>query len=115
MNNQNNEQNNQQPMNNGQNIQPNTQPTVEGQPQPFQQPINAAQPVSENVMPAAPQQEVMEDALSHTTQYSPFEAPVSEIKEEAQEENKSVLMFIVILAVIIGAFILFLPTIVKWF
>ncbi len=58
-------------------------------------------------------QDAMEEALAHTNKYSPFEAPVSEIKEEEKEDSKSIIILVIIIAIIIGLFIFFLPQISK--
>ncbi len=66
---------------------------------------------SMDVMNNLNKQEAMEEALSRTNKYSPFEAPVSEIVEEEKQEDKNILVFVIILAVIMSLFIFFLPQI----
>ena len=56
--------------------------------------------------------EAMEEALSHTTQYSPFEAPKQEVNQEVKKtNNKSAYIFIGIIFAIMLLFIIFLPQI----
>lgn len=59
-------------------------------------------------------EEVMEEALSHTSQYTPFEAPKQEIIETPKQENsKSTYILIFIILLIMALFIVFLPQISK--
>lgn len=62
-------------------------------------------------------EEAMEEALSHTTQYSPFEAPKQEVNQEVKKDanNKSAYIFIGIIFLIMLLFIIFLPQISKLF
>lgn len=61
-------------------------------------------------------EEAMEEALSHTNQYTPFEAPKQEILETPKNEtNKSAYILIVVIVIIMALFILFLPQISKMF
>lgn len=61
-------------------------------------------------------EEAMEEALSHTNQYTPFEAPKQEVLETTKKEsNKSAYILIGIIVVIMALFILFLPQISKMF
>ena len=60
--------------------------------------------------------EAMEEALSHTTQYSPFEAPKQEVNHEVKKKsNKSAYIFIGIIFAIMFLFIIFLPQISSLF
>ena len=60
--------------------------------------------------------EAMEEALSHTNQYSPFEAPKQEVNKETKKtNNKSAYIFIGIIFAIMLLFIIFLPQISKLF
>lgn len=59
-------------------------------------------------------EEAMEEALSHTNQYTAFEAPKQEvIKEQKKQNPKASLILIIIIAVIMALFIFFLPQISK--
>ena len=61
-------------------------------------------------------EEAMEDALSHTTQYSPFELPKQEVNQEIKKTSKTgVFMFFGLIFLIMLLFILFLPQIFKLF
>lgn len=61
-------------------------------------------------------EEAMEEALSHTNQYSPFELPKQEVIEEPKQENtKTSYAIFIIIAVIMALFIIFLPQISKVF
>ena len=60
--------------------------------------------------------EAMEEALSHTTQYSPFEAPKQEVNQEVKKtSNKNAYIFIGIIFAIMLLFIIFLPQISSLF
>ena len=104
------------------------QPTVAPTPQPVENMNTVAsinQTVSEQSTQTDPiaavanlnKEEAMEDALSHTTQYSPFEAPKQEVNQDVKKKsnNKSVYIFISIIFVIMLLFIIFLPQISKLF
>lgn len=102
----------QQPMPNPQTMpqQPvyNVPPVMPQQVQPTVDPMSAVSNLNK--------EEAMEEALSHTTQYSPFQAPVSEIKQEVKKnDNKKAMIFIGIIVVIMAIFILLLPQISKLF
>ena len=59
-------------------------------------------------------EEAMEEALSHTNQYSPFEAPKQEVNKEVKKtSNKGAYIFIGIIFAILLLFIIFLPQISK--
>lgn len=61
-------------------------------------------------------EEAMEEALSHTTQYSPFEVPKQEVNQEVKKgSKKGAYIFIVIIFLIMLLFIIFLPQISKLF
>lgn len=86
------------------NVQP-VQPTSE---------VNVVDPIS--AVANLNKEEAMEDALSHTTQYSPFEAPTPEVNQEVKKSsNKGAYIFIVIIFIIMLLFIIFLPQISKLF
>ena len=83
--------NNMQSSLNGQtpNVQP-VQPTqsqsfANAQPVPPTQEVNTVDPIS--VVTNLNKEEAMEEALSHTTQYSPFEVPKQEVNQEAKKTN----------------------------
>ncbi len=60
--------------------------------------------------------EAMEEALSHTTQYSPFEVPKQEVNQEVNKKNnKSIYIFIGVIFAIMALFIFFLPQISNLF
>lgn len=60
--------------------------------------------------------EAMEEALSHTNQYSPFEVKKEEINVEVKKNNnKGAYIFIGIIFLIMLLFIIFLPQISKLF
>lgn len=59
-------------------------------------------------------EEVMEEALSHTNQYTPFEIPKQEVIEAPKQENpKSAYILIIVIVIIMALFIVFLPQISK--
>ena len=61
-------------------------------------------------------EEAMEDALSHTTQYNPFELKKQEVNTEVKTtSSKGGLVFIIILFIIMALFIILLPQISKLF
>lgn len=61
-------------------------------------------------------EEAMEEALSHTNQYTPFEVPKQEVLETPKKEsNKSAYILFGIIIVIMALFIIFLPQISKMF
>ena len=61
-------------------------------------------------------EDAMEEALSHTNQYTPFEMPKQEVIEMPKRENpKSAYILIAIIVVIMAVFIAFLPQISKLF
>ena len=83
---------------------------------PAQSPVEQA-----NVNPMAAvenlnKEDVMEEALSHTNQYSPFEAPKQEVNKDVKRtSNKGAYILIGIIFVIMLLFIIFLPQISKLF
>ncbi len=61
-------------------------------------------------------EDVMEEALSHTNQYPPFEMPKQEVIEAPKKDNpKSAVILFIIIAAIMALFIVFLPQISKLF
>lgn len=92
-----------------------TQPAPQPMPQAYQQP----QQTPIDPMAAVTnlnKEEAMEEALSHTTQYSPFQAQVVEIKPELEQaNNKKAYIVIGIIVAIIALFIIFLPQISNLF
>lgn len=57
---------------------------------------------------------LMEEALSHTTKYSPFVLPKEEEVEEPEKENKGRIAFIIILFAILFLAVLLIPKISTW-
>ena len=90
-------------------------PTVEPTPMPTVEPTN------NNVDPMAAvenlnKDDAMEEALSHTNQYSPFEAPKQEVNKDVKRtSNKGAYILIGIIFIIMLLFIIFLPQISKLF
>ncbi|MEG2322521.1 MAG: hypothetical protein RSB71_03480 [Bacilli bacterium] len=119
--------NNNQPMQpmNPQQLNPNMQQPVQPmqQPvQPMQQPVQPmqqpVQPTDINKMAAVSnlnKEEAMEEALSHTNQYNPFEANNEQVKNKGIKSSKQAWIFVGIIAVLMALFILFLPQISKLF
>ena len=61
-------------------------------------------------------EEAMEEALSHTNQYSPFEVPKQEVLQtQKTESSKTAYVLIAIIVIIMALFIFFLPQISKMF
>ena len=61
-------------------------------------------------------EDAMEEALSHTNQYTPFEVPKQEVIEEPKKSSsKSAYIFLGIIVVILALFIAFLPQISNLF
>lgn len=58
---------------------------------------------------------IMEEALSHTTKYSPFVLPKEEEQEEPEKENKGSVVFIIVLFAILFLAVLLIPKISTWF
>ena len=59
-------------------------------------------------------EDAMEEALSHTTQYSPFEVEQQEVNQESNMSgNKKTYMLLGIILGIMLVFILLLPTIAN--
>ena len=79
--------------------------------------INNAQPV--NQMAAVNnlnKEDVMDEALSHTNQYPPFEMPKQEVIETPRKANpKSTIILLAIIILIMALFIIFLPQISRLF
>ena len=79
--------------------------------------VAPAQQVDANPMEAVSnlnKEEAMEEALSHTNQYSPFEAPKQEVNQEVKKtNNKGAYILIGIILIIMILFIIFLPQISK--
>ena len=105
-------------------VEPQPMSTVEPQPMSTvePQPMSTVEPQSTtdvNPMEAVSnlnKEEAMEEALSHTNQYSPFEAPKQEVNKETKKvNNKSAYIFIGIIFAIMLLFIIFLPQISKLF
>lgn len=110
------------------------QPSVQVESQPVQMPV---QPQTESVqMPVQPEptqvtqvqpeqpapvtglnrEEAMEEALSHTIQYTPFEAPKTEQQPVSKKENdKKARIFLFVILIILIIFIALLPTISNLF
>lgn len=97
--------------------QQNPQPMYQQSTQTYQQPVQP-QPTVDVVAAVTNlnKEEAMEEALSHTTQYSPFQAQVAEIKPEVEQaNNKKAIIMIGIIVAIIALFIVFLPQISNLF
>ncbi len=93
-------------------VEPTPMPTVEPAPMTGQQNINDIDSI--NVVSNLNKEEAMEEALSHTNQYSPFETPKQEVNKEIKKtNNKSAYIFIGIIFAILLLFIIFLPQISK--
>ena len=61
-------------------------------------------------------EDVMDEALSHTNQYPPFEMPKQEVIETPRKENpRSTIILIAIIIFIMALFIIFLPQISRLF
>lgn len=61
-------------------------------------------------------EEAMEEALSHTNQYTPFEVPKQEVAPaQKTESSKSAYILMIVIVVIMALFIIFLPQISKLF
>lgn len=84
-------------------------------------PMPNIQPVQPPVDPMAAvanlnKEEAMEEALSHTTQYSPFQVEQQVVNQTTKKgNNKKAYAFIGIIAAIMALFILLLPYISKLF
>ena len=93
-------------------VEPTPMPMVEPTPMAGQQNINDIDSI--NVVSNLNKEEAMEEALSHTNQYSPFETPKQEVNKEIKKtNNKSAYIFIGIIFAILLLFIIFLPQISK--
>ena len=85
------------------------------------QPVPTVEQANNNVNPMAAvenlnKEDAMEEALSHTNQYNPFEAPKQEVNKEVKKtSNKGAYILIGIIFVIMLLFIIFLPQISKLF
>ena len=96
-------------------VEPQAMPTVEPQAMP------TVEPQANDVNPMAAvsnlnKEDAMEEALSHTNQYSPFEAPKQEVNHEVKKNNnKGAYILIGIILVVMLLFIIFLPQISKLF
>ena len=91
-------------------------PTVEPQPMPTVEPQGTTDLNPMDAVSNLNKEEAMEEALSHTNQYSPFEAPKQEVNKETKKvNNKSAYIFIGIIFAIMLLFIIFLPQISKLF
>lgn len=88
---------------------------------PTPQPVTPPQPVQQSVDPMSAvsnlnKEEAMEEALSHTTQYSPFQVEQQVVNEAPKKiNNKKAYVFIAIIVAIMAVFILLLPYISKLF
>ena len=88
----------------------------------YQQPTYQAQESQPknpmDVVTSLNKEEAMEEALSHTTQFSPFEIPKEEVKEDVEKNKKSdkkTLTFMIVIFILLILFIIFLPQISKLF
>ena len=104
-------------------VEPTPMPTVEPTPMPTVEPapMPTVEPANNNVNPMAAvenlnKEDAMEEALSHTNQYSPFEAPKQEVNKDVKRtSNKGAYILIGIIFIIMLLFIIFLPQISKLF
>jgi len=61
-------------------------------------------------------EDAMEEALSHTNQYTPFEAPKQDVVAETNNGNsKAGYILMIVIAIIMALFIIFLPQISNLF
>ena len=88
----------------------------------YQQPTYQAQESQPknpmDVVTSLNKEEAMEEALSHTTQFSPFEISKEEVREEVEKNKKSdkkTLTFMIVIFILLILFIIFLPQISKLF
>ena len=85
------------------------------------QPVSTVEQANNSVNPMAAvenlnKEDAMEEALSHTNQYSPFEAPKQEVNKDVKRtSNKGAYILIGIIFIIMLLFIIFLPQISKLF
>jgi len=85
-------------------------PQVQPQPQ-VQNPVDPMAAVA-----SLNKEEAMEEALSHTNQYTPFEVPKQEVAtSQKTESSKSAYILMIVIIVIMALFIIFLPQISKLF
>jgi len=67
-----------------------------------------------NAVSVLNKEEAMEEALSHTNQYTPFQVPKQEVINTQKKENsKSAYILIAVIVIIMALFIVFLPQISK--
>lgn len=84
------------------------------QPQYQTQPTNTVDPMA--AVASLNKEEAMEEALSHTNQYTPFEVPKQEVSTTSKKENsKSAYILLGVILGIMALFIFFLPQISKLF
>ena len=91
---------------------PMPEPAPAPMPEPAPAPTGDANPM--DAVSNLNKEEAMEEALSHTNQYSPFEAPKQEVNKEVKKtNNKGAYILIGIILAIMLLFIIFLPQISK--
>ena len=97
----------------------NPQPAQPTYAAPYVQPNNsmANQPVDPMAaVTSLNKEDAMEEALSHTNQYTPFEAPKQDVVEQSNNgSSKSGYILMIIIAIIMALFIIFLPQISNLF
>lgn len=99
-------------------VVPPVQPTPEYYPQsaPAVPPVQTPEVDPMAAVSNLNKEEAMEEALSHTTQYSPFQVEQQVVNQAPKKtDNKKAYIFIGVIAAIMAIFILLLPYISKLF
>ena len=92
-------------------VQP-AQPTPAAPAQPEPMPVNIEEAQSVEKVSNLNKEDAMEEALSHTNQYTPFEVQQEEVNQEVSfMSNKKALIFLGVIFAIMVLFIIFLPQI----
>ena len=92
-------------------VQP-VQPTYAAPVQPEPMPVNIEEAQSVEKVSNLNKEDAMEEALSHTNQYTPFEVQQEEVNQEVSfMSNKKALIFLGVIFAIMVLFIIFLPQI----
>ena len=88
------------------------QPTYAAPVQPEPMPVNIEEAQSVEKVSNLNKEDAMEEALSHTNQYTPFEVQQEEVNQEVSfMSNKKALIFLGVIFAIMVLFIIFLPQI----
>ena len=83
--------------------------------QPQQAPVNIEEAQSVEMISNLNKEDAMEEALSHTNQYTPFEVQQEEVNQEVSfMSNKKAIIFLGVIFAIMLAFIILLPQISNW-